>query len=363
MQNINLKNIFLTIILVTLTLVTSIEAKMFQTVKDSKITLIKKGSDKLYCSNCGMHLGKFYKTNHIHKNNQYCSIHCLVDAAKNQINNIKVVDLTSLNFIDAKKAFYIVGSKKRGTMSINSKYAFLSKNDALKFQKKYGGKLFDFNQTYKIALTDFKKDMRMINNKRVKKVYKIGKKLFNHKCQKDKIIIDDFQSISQLKAYLKNNKICKIRSDKQFQAISVYLWDIKKLGIKVSHNHPIKVPKMAKCPVCGMFIFKYPKWVAKLTDIDKDLYFDGVKDMMKYIFSKNNNVQNIKNILVTNYYTTNSLDAKKAFYVIGANVYGPMGNELIPFLTKDKAEEFKESHNGKQILRFQDIDEKIINSL
>ena len=47
----------------------------------------------------------------------------------------------------------------------------------------------------------------------------------------------------------------------------------------------IEVPEDAKCPVCGMFVSKYPKWVAQIK-IKMDIYhyFDGVKDMMKFLF-------------------------------------------------------------------------------
>ena len=31
---------------------------------------------------------------------------------------------------------------------------------------------------------------------------------------------------------------------------------------------------------------------------------------------------------------------QKAFYVIGSNVYGPMGEELIPFKNEDEAKKF-----------------------
>ena len=40
----------------------------------------------------------------------------------------------------------------------------------------------------------------------------------------------------------------------------------------------------AKCPVCGMFVNKYPKWTAVIETSDgTNYYFDGVKDMMKFM--------------------------------------------------------------------------------
>jgi nitrous oxide reductase accessory protein NosL len=336
-------------------------ATMFQTVSKDQVKLVQKGSSKNYCPNCGMNLTKFYKTNHIHNNHQYCSIHCLVEATKGEIpKDAKVVDAKKLIHIDAKTAYYVIGSKVKGTMTMNSKYAFANKQDALNFVKRNGGKISDFSQAYIIAKKDFKKDIKMISKKRVKKVYKKGKMLYTKKCQKNKINIDQFSNIAELKAYIKDNNICKVKKDKQLQVISVYLWDIKKLKKSIQNNKSINVPKKAKCPVCGMFVAKYPKWAAQIKLHKHNLYFDGVKDMMKWIFK---NEKEINKIFVTDYYTTNKIQAKKAFYVIGSNVYGPMGNELIPFSTKEKAKEFKKNHEGKKIIKFNKITKELVKSL
>ena len=40
-----------------------------------------------------------------------------------------------------------------------------------------------------------------------------------------------------------------------------------------------------KCPVCGMFVAKYPDWVAKVRFADgQTAFFDGVKDLCKFYF-------------------------------------------------------------------------------
>jgi len=336
-------------------------AAMFQTVSKDKVQLVQKGDSKNYCPNCGMNLTKFYKTNHIHKNHQYCSIHCLVENTKGKLpNDVKVVDTITLKHIDAKTAFYIIGSKKKGTMTMSSKYAFGSKKDAIKFQKRNGGKIYNFINAYKIAKNDLTKDIKMISNKREKKVYKIGKKLYNKKCNQKSIDFSSFKNIAELKAYIKVSKVCKVKKDKQLQTISLYLWDIKYHKMNMKKDISINVPKGAKCPICGMFVSKYPKWVAQIKEKDHSHYFDGVKDMMKWYFSKN---KDLKNIFVTDYYTTNKIDAKTAFYVIGSNVYGPMGNELIPFNSKEKAKKFKRNHVAKKIIKFNQITLDLVKSL
>ena len=128
----------------------------------------------------------------------------------------------------------------------------------------------------------------------------------------------------------------------------------------------IEVPKEVKCPVCGMFVAKYPKWAAVIeVETDKH-YFDGVKDMMKfYIFDVDfpYDRNKIGKIEVTDFYTLKAIEAKAAFYVIGSDVYGPMGNELIPFLSKDAAQNFMTDHSGEKIIRFDEITPKLVMSL
>lgn len=128
----------------------------------------------------------------------------------------------------------------------------------------------------------------------------------------------------------------------------------------------IEVPEEAKCPVCGMFVSKYPKWASLVEEGTTKHYFDGVKDMMKfYIFDADfpYNRTSIRNITVTDFYTLDAIDAKQAFYVLGSDVYGPMGNELIPFLTQKAAQNFMADHKGKKIIRFHDITPGIVMKL
>ncbi|MEA3353929.1 MAG: nitrous oxide reductase accessory protein NosL [Campylobacterota bacterium] len=131
--------------------------------------------DKASCPTCGMKLPMFYKTNHAakhkHKDMQFCSIHCLVDELHNnkkELSDIKVVDTKSLKFIDAKKAFYVVGSKKKATMSMISKYAFSSKDEAIGFSLAFDGEVMSYEDAYKEALKDFKKGKPQTHSRKTK---------------------------------------------------------------------------------------------------------------------------------------------------------------------------------------------------
>ena len=94
---------------------------------------------------------------------QYCSIHCLIDdLAKHQHQDeylkkdaILVIDTQHLKFIGAKSAFYVIDSQIGGTMTVNSKYAFFDKNEAIKFAKQYNGKVVDFETALSVGSSDF----------------------------------------------------------------------------------------------------------------------------------------------------------------------------------------------------------------
>ena len=124
-----------------------------------------------------------------------------------------------------------------------------------------------------------------------------------------------------------------------------------------------------KCPVCGMFVYKYPDWVAYVEMNDGHMfYFDGAKDMFRFFFDmdefgQGRDVSEIKAMHVTDYYDLVPVAADKAYYVIGSDVYGPMGRELVPFASFEGAREFMLDHKGKGVLEFKDIDNDIVRGL
>ena len=124
-----------------------------------------------------------------------------------------------------------------------------------------------------------------------------------------------------------------------------------------------------KCPVCGMFVSKYPDWVASVTFKDSTvLFFDGTRDFFTWYHNKqkytpSRNQADIASITVNDYYTLKPVDALQANFVIGSDVYGPMGKELVPFRKLNDAQAFLKDHKGKMVLRFQDITPAILKSL
>jgi copper chaperone NosL len=131
------------------------------------------------------------------------------------------------------------------------------------------------------------------------------------------------------------------------------------------------VPEVAKdtrCPVCGMFVSKYPHWIAQIVSSEADSHaFDGVKDMMAYYFSPETfggkPLPESARVLVKDYYTQEWINAAEALYVVGSDVLGPMGHELIPFSSRAAAENFMTDHTGREILEFSGITPRLIGEL
>ena len=124
---------------------------------------------------------------------------------------------------------------------------------------------------------------------------------------------------------------------------------------------PHKVGPKDKCPVCGMFVAKYPDFAAQIQFRDgSTFHFDGAKDMFKYYlnlsrYAPGKKTTDIAAIFVINYYDLTLVDGLTAYYVIGSDVYGPMGRELIPFVRETEARGFMQDHKGKSIIRFRDV--------
>ena len=124
-----------------------------------------------------------------------------------------------------------------------------------------------------------------------------------------------------------------------------------------------------KCPVCGMFVAPYPNWVGQIVFKDGGRsYFDGPKDLFTYYFApekygSGRKRADIADIHVTDYYSVSAIDGRKAFYVIGSDVRGPMGKELVPFAKKTDADGFLKDHHGKKVLSFDEITPATLKSL
>jgi len=132
---------------------------------------------------------------------------------------------------------------------------------------------------------------------------------------------------------------------------------------------PVTPTGKDKCPVCGMFVAKYPDFLAEI--IFKDgtyAIFDGTKDLFKYYldlkqYNPSRRMEDIGAVYVTDYYNLTLIDGYAAYYVSGSDIFGPMGRELIPHEKETDAMGFMKDHNGTAVLKFREITPEIIRKL
>ncbi|MEA3287533.1 MAG: nitrous oxide reductase accessory protein NosL [Candidatus Marinimicrobia bacterium] len=374
------KRIFLTLILLLSVNILLAQSRFVKSAQTDQAMLLQTGQAKTWCPICGMNLMLFYKTNHALEladgsTHQYCSIRCLAVDLKDhpdQITHAQVVDVNSERFIAVQDAHYVIDSKVSGTMTRESKLAFGSFEEAKQFSKKHGGRtILGFTEALDLARTQMQADNAMLMKKKQSIVFPKGEKLFN-KFSAEIGTLPPFESIVDLKAHLKTRSGCKSLDEKKLQMLALYIFNANQ---QHSGRQPaaqvIQVSKDEKCPVCGMFVYKYPRWVAVLNitinNQPKKLYFDGVKDLMKFYHNpqKWGKYEHLKihEVVVTDYYQQTALDGRKAEYVIGSDILGPMGHELIPFDSITQAKVFLDDHAGSRILKFSEITEQLISDL
>ncbi len=271
------------------------------------------------CSYCGMDRTKFaHSRSYIIYDDDTsvgtCSLHCAAIDLSLKIDKIPrtitVGDYNTKKLIDAEKAFWVIGGSKMGVMTKRAKWAFAIQADARSFIKAFGGQAADYSQSIKTAFEDMYEDLVMIRNKR----QKMKKK-------------------------------------------------------KADPPAPASPMPDDKCPVCGMFVAKYPDWMAQIRfKGQKTVFFDGAKDFFKYYFniadySPGKTTADIEAIFVTDYYSVDFVNAAGAHFVTGSDVFGPMGRELIPFSSAESAEAFLKDHRGKKIFTFDAITPEMLRPL
>jgi nitrous oxide reductase accessory protein NosL len=129
------------------------------------------------CPNCGMGRPMWARTWFTFENSegksQACSFHCLGDVALKSgedPKNVKVaLYLHPEKTVPAEQAFFVVGSQAKGTMTMKSKIALASKDEALKFAESCGGEVVDFRQALTLAKAAIAKENPMLMKKRLKK--------------------------------------------------------------------------------------------------------------------------------------------------------------------------------------------------
>jgi nitrous oxide reductase accessory protein NosL len=123
---------------------------------------------------------------------------------------------------------------------------------------------------------------------------------------------------------------------------------------------PQEIPADVTCGKCGMFPANYPQWQAQVIFDDNSMTpFDGCKCMFGYMFNMEkfdpaHTREQIAAVWVRDFDSGEWTDGRQAHYVVGSEVMGPMGKELIPFADAAAAQAFQQEHGG-DMAEFSDI--------
>ena len=124
-----------------------------------------------------------------------------------------------------------------------------------------------------------------------------------------------------------------------------------------------------RCPVCGMFVAPHPEWIAQIVHDDgSTVFFDGPKDLFRFLLAPADATpgaadREIAAVFVTGYYDRKAIDARTASFVVGSDVLGPMGAELVPHASLDEASEFSRDHRGLRIVDYDEVTPELIAGL
>lgn len=132
---------------------------------------------------------------------------------------------------------------------------------------------------------------------------------------------------------------------------------------------PRAVPAEARCPVCGMYPARSPRWAAQVVFQDGAThFFDSPVDLFGFMngVGRHSSPYTMKEAVaqfVTDFDSGEWVAAETAFYVRGSDVLGPMRDADLPaFGSRESAAAFARSHGGK-VLAHAEVTPQVIRLL
>ncbi len=249
------------------------------------------------CPNCGMVRPMWARTWKTFENSEgkseACSFHCLADVALKSGEDPQEVMVALFTepqkMLPAEKAFYVVGSKAPGTMTMKSKAAFATKSEAETFAKDCGGSVMGYAETLRIAKDGINKENQMIVQRRLKK----GK------------IVEPVD----------NKDICP-----------------------VCGMYPARYPKN-KCQIQtkNKEVFHFCSTQCLFSFLADSAKYAG-KDVSPFL------------LWVIDFENGAWISGRTAYYVVGSNQSGPMGKEAFAFDKNEDAKKFTAQYSGKTVI-------------
>lgn len=132
---------------------------------------------------------------------------------------------------------------------------------------------------------------------------------------------------------------------------------------------PRPVPAEARCPVCGMYPARYPRWAAQTLFKDGAAhFFDSPVDLFAFLqkverHDRRYTRNDIAVSYVSDYATGKWIEDRHAFFVHGSRVLGPMRDADLPAFASRKAADAMSREHGGKVLTFAEVTPELIRSL
>jgi nitrous oxide reductase accessory protein NosL len=115
-----------------------------------------------------------------------------------------------------------------------------------------------------------------------------------------------------------------------------------------------------RCALCGMNVSATSRWRAGARAEDgATLAFDTPKCLFRYRDQRGP----VRDAWVIEYYAQERRGVERLFYVLGSDVEGPMGRDLVPIEGRENAERFSRDHHGQRVLAYDEVTREVVGTL
>lgn len=132
---------------------------------------------------------------------------------------------------------------------------------------------------------------------------------------------------------------------------------------------PRPIPAQARCPVCGMFPARQPRWAVQVIFADGQAHFlDSPLSLFHYLrqverHAPGHRRAGIAAIHVSEFETGHWLAAEQALYVHGSRLDGPMRSGNLPATGAGEAARRFTARHGGQALGFAELERQLPEAL
>lgn len=119
-------------------------------------------------------------------------------------------------------------------------------------------------------------------------------------------------------------------------------------------------PAAGRCALCGMRVTRGAAFSSGARTAGGDeVVFDSVKCMFRWLGQH----ADAHDPWTTEHLSRSERPARELLYVLGSDLHGPMGADLVAVDTREHAEQLRESHHGSRVLTFDEIGSDVVDGL